>query len=91
MAFMSLSSWGEPSAGKRALLIHGVSSASQTWHRVAKSLAGQGYLVTAPDLPGHGTANRSSDYTLSAFADALRPLFASTRFDLVIGHSLGGL
>ncbi|EGN91702.1 hypothetical protein SERLA73DRAFT_80206 [Serpula lacrymans var. lacrymans S7.3] len=50
-----------------------------------------GYLVTAPDLLGHGTANRSSDYSLSALADALRPLFASARFDLVIGHSLGGL
>ena len=47
--------WGSPTATKHALLIHGLSSSSHTWHRVASSLAAQGtirslYLITALEL-----------------------------------------
>ena len=38
----SATTWGSPTATKHALLIHGLSSSSHTWHRVASSLAAQG-------------------------------------------------
>jgi hypothetical protein len=38
----SATTWGSPTATKHALLIHGLTSSSHTWHRVASSLAAQG-------------------------------------------------
>jgi pimeloyl-ACP methyl ester carboxylesterase len=38
----SASQWGSPTASKRALLIHGLSSSSLTFHRVASMLAAKG-------------------------------------------------
>ncbi|KAI9570439.1 Alpha/Beta hydrolase protein [Boletus coccyginus] len=77
MAALFASAWGDPTATKRVLLIHG-------------------YLVTAPDLLGHGNARRSSDYTIVALAEELRPLFTTAgggdrTYDIVVGHSLGGI
>ncbi|KIJ60854.1 hypothetical protein HYDPIDRAFT_116719 [Hydnomerulius pinastri MD-312] len=96
---LSASTWGPPTAIKHVLLIHGLTSSSQVWYRVAQDFAARGYSVTAPDLLGHGTARRAvSDYTVSALAEEFRPLLTATpasanggRYDVVIGHSLGGL
>ncbi|KIJ70200.1 hypothetical protein HYDPIDRAFT_23331 [Hydnomerulius pinastri MD-312] len=82
--------WGSPAAIKHALLIHGLTSSSHTWHRVASSLAAQGYLVTAPNLIGHGS-RRSTDYRISSMAEDLRPYFSGRNYDLIMGHSLGGV
>ncbi|KAF9233203.1 Alpha/Beta hydrolase protein [Melanogaster broomeanus] len=89
-AFRQLQFWGSPTATKHALLIHGLTSSSHTWHRIAPPLAAQGYLVTAPNLLGHGS-RRSTDYHISAIVEDLRPYLFQTNYDLIIGHSLGAL
>lgn len=73
---------------RRALLLHGLSSAAATWWRIADGLAGAGYRVTAPDLRGHGDAPHTASYRLGGYAADLWQL--GDRWDLVVGHSLGG-
>jgi pimeloyl-ACP methyl ester carboxylesterase len=47
--------------GPVALLIHGVTSSSRTWWRVAPELVRGGYRVLAVDLRGHGASPRAGD------------------------------
>ncbi|KAF9218486.1 alpha/beta-hydrolase [Gyrodon lividus] len=83
--------WGPPSADKRALLIHGLISSSHSWESVGQALAGAGYHVTAPNLPGHGY-RMGSDFRVSALADDLRCYFTdAAAYDCIIGHSMGGV
>jgi len=114
MATLSASTWGDPTATKHVLLIHGITCSSRFWHRIAQEfasrgkfhnqtvaehapdmfLSGAGYFVTAPDLLGHGSARRSSDYTIATLVEELRPLFTTTGgndhpYHVVVGHSLG--
>ncbi|KAG9317574.1 Alpha/Beta hydrolase protein [Chiua virens] len=86
----SATMWGSPTATKHALLIHGLTSSSHTWHRVGSSLAAQGYLVTAPNLIGHGM-RRATDYHMDSIVADLRPYLAARNYDLIMGHSLGGV
>ncbi|KAF9243133.1 Alpha/Beta hydrolase protein [Melanogaster broomeanus] len=83
--------WGSPSSKKRALLIHGLTSTSLSWYRVAKALEAHGYFVMAPDLLGHGTAPREGNYEMSALAAMLQPYVDSSiaPVSVIIGHSLG--
>ena len=76
-------------AGDRsALLIHGITSSAAGWWRVARSLCEIGYTVTAPDLRGHGASPAGSDQRLASMAADVLAL--GTRWDLVLGHSMGG-
>ncbi|KAF8556536.1 alpha/beta-hydrolase [Imleria badia] len=84
----SAATWGPPTATKHALLIHGLTSSSHTWHRVAASLVAEGYFVTAPNLVGHGS-RISPDYHFSSIAQDLHPYIEGRHYALVIGHSLG--
>jgi pimeloyl-ACP methyl ester carboxylesterase len=79
--------WGVRGS-KRALLLHGLSSAGATWWRIADALAGAGYHVTAPDLRGHGNAPHTASYRLSGYAADLWEL--GVGWDVVVGHSIGG-
>ncbi|MFE3827456.1 alpha/beta fold hydrolase [Streptomyces sp. NPDC059092] len=86
--------WGRQDAPRRVLLLHGLTSAAACWWYVADELARAGWSVTAPDLRGHGLAPRTRRYDIGGFvADvlALRPPGGPAAWDLVIGHSLGGL
>ncbi|MEV7089721.1 alpha/beta hydrolase [Streptomyces sp. NPDC093085] len=87
--------WGQQDAPRRVLLLHGLTSAAACWWRVADALASAGCSVTAPDLRGHGLAPRTVRYDIGGFvADvlALRPPgHGAPEWDLVVGHSLGGL
>ena len=79
-------------SGPPIILIHGITSSSQTWERVAPYLARQ-HTVLAPDLLGHGmSAKPRGDYSMGAFASGVRDL--ALALDLgpatVVGHSLGG-
>ena len=79
-------------SGPPLVLIHGVTSSSETWRAVFSPLA-ERYTVIAPDLVGHGqSAKPRGDYSMGAFASGVRDLVAS--LDLgpatIIGHSLGG-
>ncbi|MCB0026454.1 MAG: alpha/beta fold hydrolase, partial [Anaerolineales bacterium] len=54
--------WGDPAAERSAVLIHGVTSNSQSWIRVGPRLAEQGYYVVAPDLRGHGDSPKADGH-----------------------------
>lgn len=73
----------------RALLLHGIVSAGATWWRLAEALAEDGYEVVAPDLRGHGSSPLAGSYLLADHVADVRAL--GTGWDLVVGHSLGGL
>ena len=49
-----------------------------------------GYMVTAPNLIGHGS-RASTDYRISFMAQDLRPYLEARNYSLIIAHSLGGL
>lgn len=79
--------WGRP-GHRRALLVHGVQSSANSWWQIADALARAGVQVTAPDLRGHGQSPSGARYTL---ADLVADLLAvGDRWDLAVGHSLGG-
>jgi pimeloyl-ACP methyl ester carboxylesterase len=78
--------WGD--GGRRALLLHGVSSSAAEWWRLAPDLAALGYTVVAPDLRGHGSSDPGGDYLLASYRDDV--LEVGSGWDHVIGHSLGG-
>ena len=84
--------WGDPSAARTALLVHGVGSTAALMWRIGTALAENGWLATAVDLRGHGDAPRTLDYTIAAYASdlgATAPEHGGA-WDVVIGHSLGG-
>lgn len=90
-------SWGSSGADRRALLVHGLGSNGALMWRYGVALADAGWRADAVDLRGHGTAPRTLDYTLAAYAADLaetRPALATDAvagpWDLVVGHSLGG-
>ena len=78
--------WGE--GPKRALLLHGLSSAGAGWWRVAPELVDLGFTVVAPDLRAHGASPAGDDLTLDSYRDDV--LLLGVGWDLVLGHSLGG-
>lgn len=67
-----------------ALLVHGLSSDSESWWRVAAALEADGWSVAAVDLRGHGYGARAESYALTEYARDL-----DDGWDLVVGHSLG--
>lgn len=84
---LNLISWGDGT--RRALLIHGASSSGEVWWRLGPDLAAAGYTVVAPDLRGHGASPRNGVWSLEAYcADLLQ---VGEGWDVVVGHSLGGL
>lgn len=78
--------WG---TGTRAvLLIHGLSAHKGIWWRIGPILGALGFEVVAIDLRGHGESLAGSDYSLLDVASDV--LAVPGRWDLVIGHSMGG-
>ncbi|KAG2040501.1 Alpha/Beta hydrolase protein, partial [Suillus americanus] len=86
----SASQWGSPTAPRKALLIHGLTSCSSSWEGVAQLLAFTGFFVVAPNLLGHAW-RRGTDFRMSTLAEDLRAYFINdTSYDVVVGCSLGG-
>ncbi|MFA9432065.1 alpha/beta fold hydrolase [Egicoccus sp. AB-alg2] len=77
-----------PAGRRRALLLHGLGSDGTCWWRLASALADAGWLVLAPDLRSHGASPTAADHSVAAFAADVAIL--GDRWDLVVGHSLGG-
>jgi pimeloyl-ACP methyl ester carboxylesterase len=78
--------------GPVLVLIHGITSSSQTWGRVMPALA-RNFTVIAPDLAGHGgSAKPKGDYSLGAHATGVRDLLLALGHERasIVGHSLGG-
>ncbi len=82
MSSLHIHRWGPEPA--RVLLIHGITSSGATMWRLGEGLSHRGAI--APDLLGHGESPDAGGYALAALADGL-----GTGYELVIGHSLGGL
>jgi pimeloyl-ACP methyl ester carboxylesterase len=79
-------------SGPVIVLVHGITSNSETWQRVMPYLASR-FTVIAPDLLGHGeSAKPMGDYSLGAYASGLRDLLVALDHDRAtfVGHSLGG-
>ncbi|HXY44618.1 MAG TPA: alpha/beta hydrolase [Acidimicrobiales bacterium] len=90
----------EGEAGPTVVLVHGWGVAHSSYKRAARELAGHGFRVLVPDLPGFG---RSSDLrldrvNLESFAKSLRGFLLKVQelHELpaapvhVVGHSFGG-
>ena len=82
--------WGDPTADRRALLVHGLSSSAETWWRMGEALSADGWFITAVDLRGHGDAPLADDYSVAGYVSDLPRAAGGRAWDLVIGHSLGG-
>ena len=78
-----------PAGRRRALLLHGLGSDGACWWRLASALADDGWLVLAPDLRSHGASPTAADHGVPALAADVAVL--GDRWDLVVGHSLGGV
>jgi pimeloyl-ACP methyl ester carboxylesterase len=79
-------------SGPLLVLIHGIAGSSATWAEVLPRLA-EHYTVVAPDLLGHGdSAKPRTDYSLGAYASAVRDLLGVLGHErgTIVGHSLGG-
>jgi len=75
---------------KVAVLLHGMGSSSSSWSKLIDDLVLHGYQVYAPDMPGHGLAERDKTlYNLLKWEELL--LAHIPQADLLIGHSMGGL
>lgn len=78
--------------GPAILFIHGIGDSAGTWSEVLDPLSHQ-FTVIAPDLLGHGRSEKPcGDYSIAAYANAMRDLMAVLGVDrvTVVGHSLGG-
>lgn len=78
-----------PSSVPTLLLIHGLGATAGVWADLQKVLDWPGRVIT-PDLPGHGSAPWSGDYTIGALAAAISARCDNGEPVVVVGHSLGG-
>src|ERR687888_931705 len=79
-------------SGPVIVLVHGITSTSETWERVMPALSKR-FTVIAPDLLGHGgSAKPRGDYSLGAYASGVRDLVIALGHERAtfVGHSLGG-
>ena len=87
--------WGQPSVAP-LLLVHGVTSSSETFWRVGPSLAAHRRHVVAVDLPGHGrTGGWLGRHRWIETAEDLVGFIRAAELDsgdlAVIGHSWGAM
>jgi pimeloyl-ACP methyl ester carboxylesterase len=78
--------------GPVVVLIHGITGRSSQWEPAIEELE-DGHTLLAPDLLGHGeSAKPRGDYSLGAYASAVRDTMAALGHDraTIVGHSLGG-
>ncbi len=78
--------WGD--GPRRALLLHGLTSAASTWWRTAAALAESGFTVVAPDLRAHGASPVGDSLSIESSRDDV--LLLGNGWDLLVGHSMGG-
>ncbi len=88
---LHVSVWGSSDLPRTAVLLHGVTSNSESWVRVGPALAELGYRSYAPDLRGHGTSPKSDGHYQLAelLGDLVENLPVAP--DLLLGHSFGGV
>ena len=70
----------------RLVLLHGFTATGCSWDAVRRRIDAGAYAVTAPDLPGHGTASALRPATIPATVGLLR----QERPYTLCGYSMGG-
>lgn len=89
---MAYRAWGAPDAAESMVLVHGITSSSLSWVRVAPVLA-ERFHVVALDLKGHGDSARpASGYQMTQQAREVERACESLGLadPIVMGHSWGG-
>lgn len=89
---MAYRQWGDSSSPGAVVLVHGITSSSLSWIRVAPVLAKR-LRVVAVDLKGHGDSDRpATGYRLEDQADEVSALIRALGLEEVtlMGHSWGG-
>lgn len=69
------------------VLLHALGSSARTWETFAAALPRPSIAL---DLPGHGTAPHTGDYTFTAMADHVLAAIDGHDTVDVVGHSMGG-
>lgn len=81
-------------AGEPLLLIHGLGARGEDWSKMIPAMAGYGFHVYAPDLPGYGRSSRpkDADYSISMEEDAVVAFARAVHLPhaFVGGWSMGG-
>lgn len=77
--------------GIDVVLIHGAGFDHTAWRFQTRFLAGRGYRVLAPDLPGHGGSDGPTLASIDEMAEWLGELAAALGSErpVLIGHSMG--
>ncbi|ALU24803.1 MULTISPECIES: alpha/beta hydrolase [Myroides] len=78
-------------ADKKALLIHGWNGRGTQLVTIANMLMRSGYDVVSFDAPGHGKSPKTKTNMTEFIASAFEVEKQFGPFELVIGHSLGGM
>ena len=87
---LNVMQWGDPTAPKTAVALHGITANCGAFARPARLMAERGWRVLAPDMRGHGESSRGDgDFSTAALLGDLARA-APTSPDLLIGHSFGG-
>lgn len=91
--------WSFPGAGERGeigvVVVHGFTGNPIATRPLGQRLAGEGYSVEVPLLPGHGTSHRDLGRTryadwFDAVLRAVEHLRRDCRTVVLVGHSMGG-
>jgi pimeloyl-ACP methyl ester carboxylesterase len=83
--------WGRPD-GAVLLMLHGLTSSSQSWRNVAPVL-GERFRLIAPDARGHGGSEWMRDYSFELMRDDMARFMEQVGIlaAIVIGHSMGAV
>jgi pimeloyl-ACP methyl ester carboxylesterase len=80
--------------GRPLLLVHGFTGAKEDFADHLDALAGAGWHVVAPDLPGHGSSHpEGAEFGFDAYAAAVLAVADELGWDrfALLGHSMGGV
>lgn len=76
---------------KKALLVHGWSGRGTQLVKIADQLTEMGYTTISFDAPAHGKSPGSTSLMIEFIASILEIEKIYGKFDLAVGHSLGGM
>lgn len=86
---------GQAGDGPVVLLLHGLAASLLTWYCNIDALAGAGYRVIAPDLPGYGDSDKPDhlDYDPNSAAEFIYDFSQELGLERLslVGSSAGGL